>query len=330
MIIAFVVALWDYSYTFSTDVMYDNNIFTYSQEYIDDFLNQIRPYRFPFETYDDLKSSAELHLRIRNRFFDHRTTTFNIDVHMNHYLINHQKDYQRIDVGLRQSLGTYAVKAEYQIIPSYLIRYYRNPQGAYTDYRGCEVTYHSIVGTVSMQATPTLALDVSYRRKWDDYVSEFDIYDAKSHTIGVTSDITLHKRLMLSLGYALRIARVDATPPISMDREDTPDGSYNQHRLGADCTYTCMLLVPTVLTLGYAYTFRNFITPSPYDSLHYGRQDHMHNIVASTELKLVVGMLLKIAYTMRLRNATSEILRDIDRIKDYTTYNVSCGLSFYH
>ena len=104
------ISVWDYSYDVKVDFSYDNNIFSYSDEYIDDFLNQIRPYRFPFETYDDLISNAQMRFLLRNKFFSKKTTTFNLYIGINHYLVNHQKDYQKIGCGIRQSLGKYALK----------------------------------------------------------------------------------------------------------------------------------------------------------------------------------------------------------------------------
>jgi hypothetical protein len=172
-IIILLIAVWDYSYNFATDVTYDNNIFSYSSEYIDDFMNQVGPYRFPFETYDDLITSGKLNLFLRNKFFNKRTTTFNIGVKINHYLINNQKDYQRINIGLRQSFGKIAAKVSYQIIPK-----------------------------LSFSPKPSVLFYVQYKRRWDDYIPEFDIYDANGHILSIDSEIKLNKRITLSLGYA--------------------------------------------------------------------------------------------------------------------------------
>lgn len=329
-ILIILFTLWDYSYNVTARVTYDNNIFAYSREYIDDFMNQVRSYRFPFETHDDLITSGDVHLYLRNKFFGSRTTTLNVDVLVNHYLTNHQKDFQRIDVGLRQSFGTYAVKIEYQIIPRYLIRYYRNPGGSSTEYIGCEVAYHTIYGKISWRAAPHIELDFRYKRRWEDYISEFDRYDAKSHTFGIGAHIALKKRLALSLGYDFRTSQTDSAVLSSAPDEETPDGSYNQHALQGSLTYQFKCFLPTTLDLGYGYTFRDFTTSAPTDSLHFSRQDHQHKFSVATQLKIFIGMSLNISYAFQLRNATSEILPGIDRIKDYNKYRFSAGLNFYH
>ncbi|UCG91145.1 MAG: hypothetical protein JSV97_08645 [candidate division WOR-3 bacterium] len=329
-IVIILVALWDYSYSVTARVTYDNNIFAYSQEYIDDFMNHVRPYRFPFETHDDLITSGNMHLYLRNKFFGNKTTTFHVDVLVHHYLINHQKDYQRIDVGIRQSFGAYAVRSEYQIIPRYLIRYYRKTGGSRTEYIGCEVAYHTIYGKVSWRALPHIELDVRYRRRWENFISEFDMYDANSHTLGIGAHITLKKRLALSLGYDYRTSQTDSAALLSAPDEDTPDGSYNQHAVQGRLTYQLKFFLPTTLDLGYDYTFRDFTTSASTDSLHFSRQDHLHKFSIATQLKIFVGMSFNISYTFQLRNATSEILSGIDRIKDYNKYRFSAGLNFYH
>ncbi len=329
-IIFFFIAVWDYSYNFAADVTYDNNIFSYSSEYIDDFMNQVGPYRFPFETYDDLITSGKLNLLLRNKFFGKRTTTFNIGIRINHYLTNNQKDYQRIDIGLRQSFGKIAAKVSYQIIPNYLIRYYRNPQGSSTDYIGCETKYQTVSGKLSFSPKPSVLFYVQYKRRWDDYIPEFDIYDANGHILGIDSEIQLTKRIVLSFGYVYRSFQTDSSAILTTPDESVPDGSYYQHSVKGNLTFQFKFLLPTRLNLHYNYNFRNYTTTFADDAMHFGRQDHVHKITASTEFRIFTRMFLEISYLRQLRNATSEILPGIDTIKDYNKYRISAGLHFHY
>lgn len=329
-ILILLIAVWDYSYNFAADVTYDNNIFSYSSEYIDDFMNQVGPYRFPFETYDDLLTSCKLNLLLRNKFFGKRTTTFNFGIKINHYLINNQKDYQRINIGLRQSFGKFAVKVSYQIIPNYLIRYYRNPQGSSTDYIGCEAKYQTVSGKLSFNPKPTVLFYLQYKRRWEDYIPEFDIYDSNGHILGIDSEIQLNKRIVLSLGYAFRSSEADSSEIPTTNDESVPDGSYYQHSVKGNLTFQFKFLLPTRLNLHYNYNFRNFTTTFADDAMHFGRQDHIHNITAGTEFRIFTRMFLEISYLRQLRNATSEILPGIDTIKDYNKYRISAGLHFYY
>ncbi len=329
-ILILIIAVWDYSYDFAADFTYDNNIFSYSEEYIDDFIQQVRPYRFPFETYDDLLSTATLRLYLRNKFFHKRTTTFNVNIDINHYLNNQPKDYQQIGFGMRQSFGKFALKVSYQIIPNFLIRYYRTPQGQSADYRGCEVSYHTISGKLSFVATPSHKFTIGYKQRWEDYISEFSIYDAKGHIVDIESESSFRKKIVVSGGYAFRTSQNDAGAILSTGNDDIPDGSYNQHSLQVSLIYPFKFLLPTKVGVGYKYLLRNFSTSFSADLLHFGRQDHIHKITVSTEFRIFTGMLFTVAYTRQWRNATSDILPSIDRIKDYSKDCVQAGLNFYH
>ena len=149
MIAILLFTFWDYSYNLDIGFSYDDNVYNYSQPYIDDFLNGVRAYRFPFETHDDLVTAMDFRLLVRNKFFGGRTTTFSLDLNTDNYLVNNQKNFQKYTFGLRQSFGEYAVKLSYGLLPNYLIRYYRNPQGTSTEYIGCEAAYHTVSGKVS-------------------------------------------------------------------------------------------------------------------------------------------------------------------------------------
>jgi hypothetical protein len=329
-ILLILITLWDYSYNVDCDFIYDDNIFAYSQEYLDDFINQIRPYRFPFETHDDMITNIDFRLLLRNKFFGNRTTTFNIGIDVNHYLVNHQKDYQNLGFGIRQSFGRYALKVSYYIIPNYLIRYYRNPQEENNDYIGCEVQYQNVQGKLSYMPNPLLSLSIAYNRKWDDYTEEFNMYDANSHIIGFDSDITIKKNLELVFGYAFKISNIDSLSAIETTSEPVPDGAYNQHTVDAGIVWEFRFLKPAELTFRYRYYFRNYATDFTTDSMHYGRQDNNHRMLVGAGFKIFPGMKMVLSYLKQWRIATSDIFPDIDEIKNYNKYRVSCGLHFYH
>jgi hypothetical protein len=329
-ILLIFITLWDHSYNIDCNCIYDNNIFAYSQEYLDDFINQVRPYRFPFESHDDLITNIDFRLLLRNKIFGNRTTTFNVGVNINHYLVNNQKDYQNLSLGIRQSFGRYAVKLSYSIIPNYLIRYYQNPQEGNNDYIGCEVQYQNVQGKLSYIPTPLLSFSVVYNRKWDDYREEFNIYNANSHIIGFDSDITIRKNLELQFGYDFKISNIDTLSTTETTSEPVPDGAYNQHTADAGIVWGFRFLKPAELTLRYRYYFRNYSTDFATDSMHYGRQDNNHRILVSAGFKIFPGMRMVLSYLKQWRIATSDIFPDIDKIKNYNKYRVSCGLHFYH
>jgi hypothetical protein len=330
MILLTLLALWDYSYTFDVDVAYDNNVYAYSREYIDEFLNGVRSYRFPFETYDDMVTSYDFALLLRNKFFGNRTTTFSANLNSDNFLLNRQKNFQRYTFGLRQSLGRYAVKVSYQVIPGYLIRYYRNPGGEATDYIGCEATYHTAGGKLSFTNQNDITLTATYNRRWDDYIEEFNRYDASGHILSFGIDKTLHKHIDFSFVYEFRNSYNDSVEVSTSPVELTPDGSFYQHSLGGDFIIQMAVVLPTEIRLSYDYDFRNYTAATSEDSLHFGRRDHRHRALLITRSRLMTGLLLKFTLMRQWRNATSEIFSDIDRIKDYTKYKIGAGFEFYY
>lgn len=329
--ILYFIALWDYSYDCSINVTYDNNIFNYSQDYIDDFMDQIRPHRFPFETYDDLFTNVAMDILIRNKFLKERTTTLNLGVHLCQYAINEQKDFQRLTVGLRQSFGSWALKGSYRIIPRYLIRYYHDPRSTYMDYIPCNVRYHTLTGKITLPRMASFSPALMYHYSIDDYVEAFDIYDARAHAIGLQATIELSRTLQMDVGYDLKSSFLDtiaATGPL--DDEEVPDGAYLQQTFEAGIELHGPIMLPLSIIIGYRYTFRNYRTDDPDDRMHFGRRDHQHGLSLNAELKVRSGIVLSAGFSHGLRNATSEVFPEIKTIKNFNQNRICAGLKFYY
>lgn len=329
MIIFLLLTLWDYSYNLDIDFNYDSNIFAYSQSYIDDFLNYVDSYRFPFETYDDLTTSLDFGLLLRNQIFGKRITTFSFNLGSDNYLVNSQKTNQKYGFGVRQSFGQYALKISYEVIPGYLIRYYRNPLGTSTEYIGCEATYHTIAAKASFETIENIKLSAGYGHRWDNYIQEFNQYDANGHIIFFGFDKQLRKNLDFGFSYTFLSSHNDSADMVSSAIELTPDGSFYQHSLNGDFSLRVNAILPTTIGLSYDYSYRSYSTSSAEDSLHFGRRDHRHIINLNTSSRILTGIQLRFLFTWQWRNATSEILPDIDEIKDYTKYKAGVGLEFY-
>ncbi|MGB7054165.1 MAG: hypothetical protein WBE28_02450 [bacterium] len=330
MIIFFLIAFWDYSYNLDVGFGYDDNVYAYSQPHIDDFLNGVRPYRFPFEAYDDLVTGVDFNLLVRNKFFGKRTTTFSFSLNTDNFLINNQKNYQKYTFGLRQSFSKFAVKLSYGIIPNYLIRYYRNPQGTSTDYMGCEAAYHTISGKISFTTIQDITLSAGYSHKWDNYIEEFNRYDASGHIVSFGLEKKIRKYLDFDFGYTYRTSENDSADVITSSTELTPDGSFYQHFLSGNIKLQSVVLVPTVLKLSYNYAYRNYTASSPEDSLHFGRQENRHRAMISIHSRVLTGAWLKLYGLRQWRSTSSEVLQGIGDIKDYVKYKAGAGLEFYY
>jgi hypothetical protein len=330
MIIFLLITFWDYSYELDVNLAHDDNVYAYSQTYIDDFLDQMRPYRFPFETYDDLVTAVDFRLLMRNKFFGQRTTTFSFDLNSDNYLVNTQKNFQKYTFGLRQSFGKCAVKVYYGLIPTYLVRYYRNPLGGSTDYIGCEAAYHTASGKISFTTIADITLNASYAHRWDNYIREFNRYDANGHVVSVNLEKEILKHLMFECGYAYRTSENDSADVITSVTELTPDGSFCQHSLSADLELQTIIVVPTELRFSYSYAYRNYTASSAEDLLHFGRRDNRHWLMLSVYSRIITGARLRLFGLRQWRNTTSEVLVDINDIKDYLRYKVGAGFEFYH
>lgn len=324
-----LVAFWDYSYTLSNELSYNNNIFNYSPDYIADFMNEIRPYRFPFDTYDDLITSMKVHLRVRNKFFTNKTTTFNLDANLHHYLINQPKDYQYLAAGIRQSFGVQALKFTYSLIPHYLIRYYQDPRKDSTNYIGCAVTYHTAGVKLSWQLRSNTDISLTYKRKWDNYVTDFNLYDANGHIVGIDTRLSPTTGFTLHGEYEFRISTTDSVNADSAF-DDIPDGAFTQNAIEVGCVLSGKIIKRGELYFVYRYAFRNYASDEPADVLHFGRQDHYHKMHGKLMFSLMLGMQGIVSYTRQMRNATSEVFPNIDNIKNFDTYEVSAGLLFQY
>jgi hypothetical protein len=291
-------------------------------------MDQIRPYRFPFETYDDFEMSQELSLLIRNRFIKNHTTTLNLSSLLKHYLINTQKDHISADIGLRQSFGRWAIKLGYEIVPHYLIRYYRNPAGANTDYRACRVDYHKGTGKVSIFPNNKMSIHVIYAYMIEKYHDPFSIYNANDNIASIQYDQEILPHLDLRLTYSFRASRRDTAGIEAV--EETPDASYDQHNPGFTMVYLQKMLLPVELSIGYQYKFRNFLSNYPDDIFHYSRQDHLHDIRTSIRVRLHTGIKVECAYEETWRSVTSNINNSLDEIKNYSQTKVTAALMFYY
>ena len=330
MIILLLIAFWDYSYNLDVGFSYDDNVYAYSQPYIDDFLNGVRPYRFPFEAYDDLVTSVDFSMLVRSKLFGKRTTTFSLNLNTDNFLVNNQKNYQRYTFGLRQSFGKYAAKVSYQVIPNYLIRYYRNPGGTSTDYLGCEVAYHTVSGKLSFETLENIKLSATYSHRWDNYIEEFNRYDARGHMITFGLEKQLRKYLDFRFGYTYRTSDNDSADVITSSADLTPDGSFYQHSLNGRLEFQRVVFVPAVFKISYGYAYRNYTASSPQDSLHFGRHDNRHRARLSAHFRVLTGVWFNLYGLRQWRSSSSEITADIGDIKDYVKYRAGAGLEFYY
>ncbi len=319
-ILLFLFTTFDYSIKTNLDFAYDDNIFEYSQKYLEEFIKGVNPERFPFETYDDLYTNYGLDLLIRNKFIGQHTTTFNFSFTGYNYFVNSQKNYSVISTGIRQSFGDFAIRFGYLIMPGYLIRYYRDPLG--TKYIGCEFTEHLFTIKTNLKLS-SLDLGAVFAYEIDDYIENFNIYDSKAIRIAPFFDFSLFRTVDFKFNYEFKSS--DARGPV-------PDISYAQHRFGLKPNLK--MNFPRFSKLGFEYQFkyRIFTTEvSPIlDTPHSGRLDITQKLKFSYEFPIFTGLNFSLNYTYEFRISQSEVYQDIGDYKNYNKWSAGCGLEFFY
>ncbi len=318
-ILFFVLAAFDYSLKANVSLTYDDNIFSYSKKHLEEFIQNLNPAKYPFKTYDDMSADYGLQILLRNRFFASRTTTINLNFTSHNFIINKQKDYLVFVAGLRQSLGNWALKFEYLFLPSYLIRYYRDPSG--TAYIGCEFSEHLLTIKVSSNINKNTMLTTTLGYEIDDYIDNFDVYDSKAIRAEPAFSHKFSRVFEVATKYEYKNSRA---------RGPVPDISYQQHsvRVGLN-TYLPFVKLSQFGTQ-YQIRYRAFSTElSPIiDSPHSGRQDFTHNFSADLRLPVFTSLYYFLGYSYELRNSYSEVYEDIAELKNYNKWVLKNGLEF--
>lgn len=320
MILSFLFFLAiDHSIGAKINFAYDDNIFEYSKKYLNEFINNINPERFPFETYDDIYTHYEFQLLMRKKFIGQYTTTFNFIFNGYNYLINQQKDYFFITTGARQSFGKWATKIEYLYLPHYLIRYYQNPDSA--QYTGCEFSENLFSIKTDFRLTQKGEFGLLLRYEIDDYIENFNIYDAKALRSGLHIDFAISRRFETKIAYEFKSSR--ARGPI-------PDVSYEQHLINLKNYINIGFPRLSELTLAYQFKYRIYTTEvSPIiDSPHSGRNDITQRFNLRLAFPVLPALYVNSEYIYELRQAHSDVYPEIGDYKNYNKWTFKGGLEF--
>lgn len=312
-------AVLDYSLNARAMMSYDDNIFSYSRRYLDEFMAHTNPEQFPFETYDDLTTDISLELLLRNKSVKGRITTVNLALSTHGYYLNEEKDYAVYDIGVRQAFDRFAVKIDYLFMPGYLIRFYQEPTG--TDYAGCRFTEHLVTmkGTCRVKTGMTVA--ASFKREFDDYMEIFDVYDSESYRFELETVLRANSYIEPELSYEFKDSK--AQGPV-------PDISYVQHQGRMIITMRTKVPRLSALTFDYLIAYRLFTTDlgSLIDSPHSGRTDLGNRIRLAGEVPLLTGLRLVLNYSCEYRNSFSDVYPEVGELKNYRKQTAGAGIEF--
>jgi hypothetical protein len=299
---------------------YDDNVFQYSPRDESIFIYHENPAKFPFRSLDDAVIDVAGKLMLRSNIIPRHTTHFALDASLHQYVSNPAKSYVTADADVRQYLAkSFYVEAGYALYPSYLIRYFHDPQ-VFTSYKPCTFTEHLVNAQVSWQPFKRLELKPFARYEIDRYQSPFEYYDTKAWRAGCEFNIRPVRRLELAAEYEYKGARTGRTV--------MPDISYDQHDAGISVRPR---FGRVTLELGYDYTWRGYAASPAIDTTHAGRIDVIQSLNAGASIALSKALALTIDFRHDARTSSSpySLYRvDIDEVKDYLENVAGIGIRF--
>ncbi len=287
-----------------SNLAYEDNIFHYSREDVNEFKKGENLYRYPFYSIDDVISTFSVSLKIRGR-----GTTFNIHLTQHQFLKNTEKSYVLFHLNLwRRILSKAYIQVGVKYIPSYLIRYMSGDEPKH--YTPCKYE-QSIVQLRSGYDLEPLSLSFYIERMVYDYYEDFDYYDTEAFRYGLSLRWKSFYGFSPSVSYRYKKAAAE---------EEAPDISHNEQRFTIELRRK---LIGTTFEGFYSYTARSYTTDT--DPYHEDREDREHEISLGLERLIISRFYITAGYQLRKRFVTSPYDLRIDEEKDFTLNSFNLG-----
>jgi hypothetical protein len=333
------IGMRDLSIGMEVVLTYDDNIFRYSSEDIDTFVNNRDSHRFPIESYDDLITTLTVRGKLRKYIIEDKMTTFNVKYSQHQYGVNSEKDYQILSCNIWQRVSdTFTVQAGYILLPRYFIRYYPDydlprDEDGHLRYEGCYFKEHLFRIKGMTTQWESVRFEATFGREIDDYNDNFNEYDTRANRFGIGAIIPLRKGLEFTLTYGFKNAWAQGYDGPGEDKEtsDDPDISYDQDSFGVSGSLDCgrLLLVPTTWEAAYEYRRKYFTTDKSIaeDPYHSGRVDEDHRAWVGLHVTVNPVLSAALTYCHRLRDVSSSQKAHIEEIKNYRSNRFSLGMT---
>jgi hypothetical protein len=317
---------------------YDDNTFRYADRDIDKFVNNIEPYRYPIETYDDLITTVEMHAKIRSKLIMNRSTTFNVRVRGNLHYQNNVKDYASFSVSMWHKVcGEGHLLAKYLFLPRYFIRYYPDFDVSipypYPYFTPCSFSKHLVLISGGYNLFEKADIGVSYARELNDYNDAFNEYDSGMNEFGISAGFGYRDLLYPALEYSYTNAQAKATdePGETKQMSDDSDISYDEDGLRLSIDLDLTKSKPFRVETGLSYERRFYTTEKPVlvDPTHAGREDTKLGIKLTCLFIPTERITFSVGYEFEQRTVSSPYdINEIEDIKDYTRNIYSAQVSF--
>jgi hypothetical protein len=297
---------------------YDNNIFLYSPQGLYEFKHQIRPYRFPFQTADDVITSWNLNISLPFLFLK-RPTDFLIDYKAKIYTVNSEKTYQIIQTAVFNRLTPkLELQVSYLLIPKYLIRYYRDPLNTEPHYIGCFFREHLFSFSARYRFS-FMTINPYFRYEIADYRQNFNFYDGNATRPGIKLRLPITKTLSVTARWERRNYHARGEVP---DISSISDNFQSRWQLKTNRRLTLVTELEYELR---HYTTTNHISIDPY---HRNRTDRKYSFKINASYQIRSSLEIFTEYRYEFRNVSSPSFIDIDEIKNYNNYKMSGGVRF--
>jgi len=270
---------------------YDNNVFRCSETDLAEFRTGLEPLRYPMRSADDLGLVFGAGWRYRLRPAG-RTLGLSLRGRLHQYVSNTEKSYGFIEAEVdRRVSGRVTLKGSALWLPSYLIRYYRDPRNRPGPNVACRFSELLLSAGAEVRAGRA-RFEPRYRLQYDDYLVPFDYYDTKAHRFGAGLHWQALRSLELRAGYDRRLAFAQGPDP---------DISYRGH----DFEFRALLRpARTGLDFGCGYDLGLRDYTAAQGLAHAGRKDAKHELGLEAGYRLG-AVRFRLRYEAEWRNVGS-------------------------
>jgi hypothetical protein len=327
--------------SFYLEVVYDDNIIHYSDDYLDDFRHGRYPYKFRIETYDDLILAPRLTLEAQTRGLWRRKLTVRLRYTLWRYYRNTFKTNEAYSVRLRQYVG----KRDYLEVSAYHapMAYIRElpdrppftPRSVPIEWKPFKYAYNSLSLLYYHRFSAAMSATVRLGRVMRFYNRPFlenDNWEWNGE-VGINRRISRRLRVAFKYRYSHADARGYDTVGETKATSDDSDPSYE--RDSYELTFYVYprgsLWKTRLLTLRFQYQPYFFISKKPLheDPFHTGRKDEIYRITLEADSRPLWGPAsFSLGYRFTKRVTHSPWKGDIAEDKDYEENRLWLGIDY--
>jgi len=322
---------WRFAWKGSLGATYDSNVYRYSDEDRDEYLDGLRVDRYPMDALDDLRLEPELDLEFIREAPGERETSLRLSADWRLHTVNGDKSFSRLSARLLERRpGVAYLRAAYSSIPSYRIRPLWDEDTG--DYRGCDYRKHG----VSLEVGSDRSLPLDVRAWWDYEIYRYDPhfieYDSDASTFGLKLVFRPAAGLRVDLGYELRQSLARGTDEEGEVRSlsDDSDATYDQDAWEGRVRWRAARLEhgTLVVTGRVRHARRYFLTSHEPDEdpYHRGREDRFWTVAAGADVPVGSGLTLEGFLEYRSRASNSDVVESIGGVKDYADYRAGMAI----